>query len=450
MTPLKRIIPLLLAVLLSACISLPEVSEPESPDAGGTPDAGSQPDAGTPTDTTPPTITTASPAHGSTNVPTSTSWLLRFSEPMNVSTVQFDIIPTVALNAATWSSGNTELTLQPTAPLAQNTTYTLVVDGKDLAGNALADRKAFSFSTTGPAPDTTPPTVLSSSPAYAAIGVARDGVITMTFSEPMDKASAQTAFAITSPPGFNSGVFDWNAAGTEMTFNSDTDFAYGTDVIWRVSTTAKDLSGNALENDVTSTFRAIRQNTVTFDFDPSTSGTASASDYWRNHVAYNFESVGDWGGNSQNRLLLGFKLDTLPDDLTSINSGRLKWYVTGQRGTPFAVLGRLLLERVYIGETIAYSDADSVNPNAQVQYESPALSPPIIVPSNAVTSMGTFDVTSFVMQDWADRGNRSTKRSQFRLRFEVPSDNDSAYDDIYSDVEQTPKLAELEVTYEYP
>ncbi|MFL5345158.1 MAG: Ig-like domain-containing protein [Hyalangium sp.] len=450
MSQLKRIVPLLLAVLLSACINLPEVAEPESPDAGGTPDAGSTPDAGTPADSTPPTITTASPLHGSTNVPTNTQWVLTFSEPMNVTTVQFSIAPTVALSASTWTNGNTQLTLQPAAPLSQNTTYTLVVDGKDLAGKALADRKAFSFSTTGPAPDTTPPTVLSFSPAYAAIGVARDAVVTVTFSEPMDKASAQTAFAITSPPGFKFGVFGWNAAGTEMTFNPDTDFAYGTEVIWSVATTAKDLSGNALENNVTSTFRAVRQNTVTLDFDVRTSGNASAPDYWRNGGAYNFESVGDWFGDSQNRLLLGFKLDALPEELTHITSSRLKWYITGQRGTPFAVLGRLLLERVYIGETIAYSGAESVNPDAKVQYESPALNPPIIVPSNAITTMGTFDVTSFVTQDWADRGSRNTKRSQFRLRFEVPSDNDSAYDDIYSDVEQTPKLAELEVTYEYP
>jgi hypothetical protein len=444
MTPFKHLIPLLLVCLLSACITLPEVAEPETPDAGGTPDSG------VPTDTTAPAITATTPPHGSTNVAITSSFLFTFSEPMSVGTVQVNITPTVALSASTWANGNTQLTLQPTAPLAQNTTYTLAVEGKDVAGNALTGRKVFSFSTPETAPDTTPPAVLSVGPGDGAIGVARDAAITVTFSEPMDKAAAQTAFAITYPPGFNSGVFDWNAAGTEMTFNPDADFAYGTDVVWRVSTAAKDRAGNTLGTDATGTFRSIRQNTITLDFDVRTSGSASAPDYWRNTGGYNLESVGDWSGDTQYRLMLGFKLDALPEELTRITSSKLKWYVTGQRGTPFTVLGRLLLEQVYIGEAIAFSDAESTNPDAKAQYESPALSPPIIVPSNAITSMGTFDVTSFVTLDWTERGSRNAKRSQFRLRFEVPSDNDGLNDNIYSDVEQTTKLAELDITYEYP
>jgi hypothetical protein len=58
MTLFTRLVSVLLAVLLSACIELPEVAEPEPP-----------PDAGVPApqpDTTPPTVTAASPLHGST------------------------------------------------------------------------------------------------------------------------------------------------------------------------------------------------------------------------------------------------------------------------------------------------------------------------------------------------------------------------------------------------
>jgi hypothetical protein len=450
MTLLKRLTPLVLAVLLSACIELPEVGEPELPPDSGVPDAGPKPDAGPPADTTPPTITEASPAHGATNVATSPQFLFTFSEPMSVGTVQVSIAPAVALSDSTWGSGDTQLTLQPMAPLAQNTTYTLAVEGKDVAGNALTDRKLFSFATTGPAPDTTPPTLLSVSPVHGAIGVAQNATITVTFSEPMDKASAQTAFAITSPPGFNTGVFDWNAAGTEMTFNPDTDFPYGTNVEWRVSTAAKDLSANTLESNVIGTFRAIRVNTVALDFDPLTSGSASSPDYWRNHVIYNLEHVGDWEDNRQVRLLIGFKLDALPEDLTRITSCRLKWYVTSRRGNPFGDLGRVVLERVYIGEAIAFSDVESTNPIAKTQYESSALAPPILISSDQITTSGVFDVTSLVTLDWAERTNRNAKRSQFRFRFEAFTDNDSAADDLYSDVERTPKLADLEITFEYP
>ncbi|WP_224246221.1 Ig-like domain-containing protein [Hyalangium gracile] len=444
----NRAVPLVLAALLSACINVPEIEAPESPDAG-LPDAGPKPDSGVPADTTSPTITATTPSHGSTNVATSTQLVLTFSEPMNVSTVQVSIAPTVEFSETTWANGNTLLTLQPTVPLAQNTGYTLVVDGKDVAGNALTDRKAFSFSTTGPAPDTTPPTVLAISPAHGTIGVARDASITVTFSEPMDKVSAQAAFNITSPPGFNSGVFDWNEAGTVMTFNPDTDFPHGTDVIWRVSTTAKDPSANTLENNVSGTFRVIRVNTVTINYDPPTTGAAVSPSYDKQTYLFLGALVGDTGNATQARLFLGFKLDALPENLSRLTSAKLIWYTTNQTGDPLASLGSLLLERVYIGEEIALSNATWTNPVAKTQYESPALNTPISVSVGPLIPAVQFNTTSFVASDWLDRTNRGTKRSQFRLRFEVPSDNDAENDSIHTH-EDVSTPAELEVTYEYP
>jgi hypothetical protein len=139
----------------------------------------------------------------------------------------------------------------------------------------------------------------------------------------------------------------------------------------------------------------------------------------------------------------------LPENLTLISSGRLKWYVDGQHGEPFSVLGRLLLERVYIGEAIGVSTMDWTNPLSRMQYESPALGTPIIVPSSVVTTDGIFDMTEWIRLDWQERATRGSKRSQFRLRFEIPSDNDSMNDVVYTD-ETAPTLAELEVTYEYP
>jgi hypothetical protein len=414
------------------------------------PDAGGLPDSGVPADMSPSTVTEVSPAPGSSQVATSSQLVLAFSEPMNVSTVQVSIAPQVDVSTSTWTNGDTRLTLQPAALLSQNTTYRLFVEGKDKAGNQLSGNKAYSFTTTGPAPDTTPPTVLSSTPATSAIGIARNASITVVFSEPMDKASAQTAFAITSPSGFNAGVFDWNAAGTEMTFNPDTDFAYGDDITWRVSTAAKDLAGNTLGSDATHTFRAVRINTVTINYDPRTSGSATSPYYAKVNYLFIGAAVGDYGQSSQQeRLLLGFKLETLPDDLILIKQCGLKWRVSSVLDNPFQTLGNLLLERVYIGEEIALSDTNSNNPASKTQYESPALSSPIIIPSNSIYTITGVDVTSFVTQHWQERGSRGSKRAQFRLRFEIPNDNDGRNDVIYTE-ETVSTLAELEITYEHP
>jgi hypothetical protein len=441
MTLINRVVPLVLALLLSACINVPEVDGPEIPDAG-LPDAGPKPDAGVPADTTPPTVTATMPLHGSTNVATSAQMVLTFSEPMNVSTVQVNITPTVALSGSTWSNGNTQLTLQPTAPLAQNTTFTLVADGKDVAGNALTERTVFSFTTTGPAPDTAAPTVLGVSPNYGAIGVARNAAITVTFSEPMDKASAQTAFAITAPPGFNSGVFDWNVAGTEMTFNPDTDFSYGTEVNWRISTAAKDQSSNTMENSATGTFRAIRKTAVTLPYDETVSDMVF--NYGEDSVPRFRYYVGDDAGNTHaSRTFFGVSLSGLPQDLTQITSAQFRLRITGTIGAPFSKLGNLLLESVNYGPTLDRTTSD---------YNTPPLGPGVSVPSSIIGGEGFFDVLQFVKDDWANRNARSNY-SEFRLRFEIQNNTDSATDAIYFEREEPaliPEFAKLLLEYEHP
>lgn len=303
---------------------------------------------------------------------------------------------------------------------------------------------------TKPVPDVTPPTLLNTAPVDGSLGIARTASITVTFSEPMDKASAQTAFAIVSPPGFNSGVFDWNEAGTEMTFNPDADFSYGTEINWRLSTGAKDLSSNALAMSMTGVFHVIRTNTVTIDFDLLTSGSASSPNYGVQTHYYNLSTLGDNALNAQYRLLIGFKTDSLPENLTAITHSTLKWHVTGQRGTPFSALGPLLLERVYIGDEIALSTTEETNPASKVQFESAPLGPAVIITDSNPIALRTFDVTSLVNLDWQDRHSRGSKRSQFRFRFESPSNGNNTHDCLQTDASAAPKLAELEISYEYP
>jgi methionine-rich copper-binding protein CopC len=84
-------------------------------------------------------------------------------------------------------------TLTPTAALAASITYTAIVKGgaggvTDLAGNALAADKVWSF-TTAPAVDTTPPTVTSTTPADGTTIVSSGTTVTAQFSEAMDGAT---------------------------------------------------------------------------------------------------------------------------------------------------------------------------------------------------------------------------------------------------------------------
>jgi hypothetical protein len=385
---------------------------------------------------------------GATEVLTRTQLVLTFSEPMDADSVQVDIQPTVALGSPVWSHQGTVLSLQPAADLGENSTYTVTVDGEDAAGNPLTGVRSFSFTTEGPAPDTTAPTVLATSPSQASVGNARNPVLEVIFSEPMNKASVQAAFVVTAPAGLNTGSFSWNEAGTVMTYVLPTILPYGADVAWQVSTGARDAAGNALGSNVTRGFRVIRQGTLTVSFDPNTSGSVGAPDYSRQTHYYNGANLGDDFTNSTYRLFLGFKLTELPEDLTQITQANLKWWVTTQRGNPFGKFGQLLLEPVNVGEQIE-TWFDEVNPDTVADYHAPALAAGIDVPTSAIGSPGTFDVTHQVKKDWSERVPRN-KRTQYRLRFVGASDNDGATDALFSDVDAHPTLAELQVTYEYP
>ncbi len=111
-------------------------------------------------ETTPPTVTTTSPAGGATGVSRTANITATFSEAMdpatiNTGTVELRNPSNVLVNAVvTLSANGRTMTLNPTPTLAARTVYTVTIKGgaadpraKDLAGNALAADRAWSFTT---------------------------------------------------------------------------------------------------------------------------------------------------------------------------------------------------------------------------------------------------------------------------------------------------------------
>jgi cytochrome c peroxidase len=111
-------------------------------------------------DTTPPAVTATSPAAAAVNVSRTANVTATFSEAMDPATISTAtvelrgpgnvLIPAVV----TWSATNRRVTLNPNATLAALTTYTVTVRGgateprvKDVAGNALATNRVWSFTT---------------------------------------------------------------------------------------------------------------------------------------------------------------------------------------------------------------------------------------------------------------------------------------------------------------
>lgn len=163
-------------------------------------------------DTSAPSVSSTSPTNGATGVSTTTAVSVTFSEPVKTESASANqtgtgctgslqlsgdgFISCIQMNAApVASNGDKTFTLTPRSSLGYLGTYKLKVTTGvlDQSGNALAETYSqITGFTTAAAPDTTAPSVVSTSPVDGATGVGCAGAVTVTFSEPMAPASLTT------------------------------------------------------------------------------------------------------------------------------------------------------------------------------------------------------------------------------------------------------------------
>ena len=144
-----------------------------------------------------PTVLSVSPVDGDSGVPLNRSVVLQFSEPLAGSSVTAQTVlvsnggPSLS-GTVTLEQNNTAVRWVPSNPneLAPNIVHTVTVTTgvKNLALIPLAIPFTSTF-TTGTMADTTPPTVVLTSPADGAVDVSRSTTIEVTFSEPVDPAT---------------------------------------------------------------------------------------------------------------------------------------------------------------------------------------------------------------------------------------------------------------------
>lgn len=207
-------------------------------------------------DTTAPTVISTSPANAATGVALSANIVVGFSEAMDAATITTTTFTlkqgsTVVAGAVSYT-GKTA-TYNPTANLTAGLVYTATVTtgAKDLAGNALAAIKTWTFTATS---DITPPTVSSTIPADAATGVALNANITATFSEAMDPLTiTTTTFTLKQGTTAITGVVT-SPSATTATFNPSANLTANTVYTATVTTGVKDLAGNALATTTANTW----------------------------------------------------------------------------------------------------------------------------------------------------------------------------------------------------
>ncbi len=208
-------------------------------------------------DLTPPTVVGTDPVAGATEVVATSAIEIRFSEPMNRTSVEASFSYTDGASTwrtsdgdRTWSNASDALTFQPAQALAYGTRYTVTVGtlARDEAGNSLnaGTDEAWAF-TTASQLDTTVPWIQSTSPIAGQQNVSRTARLSIIFSEAMNKAAVQASIGITN--GAVLTGFQWpNDATVEAATASPME--YRSPYVVFILTGAKDEAGNPMAQPV--------------------------------------------------------------------------------------------------------------------------------------------------------------------------------------------------------
>ena len=199
-------------------------------------------------DVTAPAVISTSPANNATDVAITSAITVTFSETIDSSSFNLTLSDGGGNIAGTTTTNNAVVTFTPSSSLSYSTTYTATISSgvQDTAGNTMATNYTWSW-TTGAAPDTTAPTVQSTSPGSGATGVSvSNTTITATFSESMDSSTITTAtFTVSGVTG------TVTYSGTTATFTPSSNLSYSTTYTVTITTGVQDSAGNAMASNYT-------------------------------------------------------------------------------------------------------------------------------------------------------------------------------------------------------
>jgi len=211
-------------------------------------------------DTSPPAVVSLSPPNGTAGLPVNVRLAAVMSEAIDVTSVSNGAIHLTPAAAGTVSLAADRITLTfvPSANLAPSTVYSVQISGlRDASGNTMAPA-AFGFTTGASATaDTTPPVIVSRSPANGAAGIGVTSTLTFTTSERITAAAVGPAsvpvFAALSGVGtFQlAGQYAVDATGTIVTFTVTGAFPANATIQWYTNNNGlvRDMAGLPLPSE---------------------------------------------------------------------------------------------------------------------------------------------------------------------------------------------------------
>ena len=276
----------------------------------------------------PPTVTSTSPVNGGIRVPVNQLIVSTFSEKMDGATLTSAtfVLKDGANNPVTGTVTYTDqvATFVPANPLGYLAQYTATISNgvRDLVGNPMAANYSWVFAT-GPAPDTTPPTVISTSPANGAVRVAPEDIrLLVTFGESVDPNSVNSSTFILKDGSGNlvNGAVRVTNEGNVAEFSPSVALAPMSSYTAIVTTGIKDLAGNMLAAGYSWNFA-----TDTFGTWQATSTIGAALARYMHTAVWTGREMIVWGGYY---LTTGARYNPVSDDwvpTSNIDTPSLRW-----------------------------------------------------------------------------------------------------------------------------
>jgi hypothetical protein len=207
-----------------------------------------------------PTLMSAIPADNSIGIALNNTVVITFSEAMDQSTINastYTLKQGSAVIAGVITTTGTTATFTPSANLEANKIYTatIMTGVKDMAGNALLANQVVTF-TTAAAADTALPMINATDPLNNATGIARNKVVSVTFSEAMN-ATTITSSTLTLKQGANTVTGTIAYAAKTATFTPSVILDAGLTYTATITTGAKDLAGNAIAANTVWSFTTV-------------------------------------------------------------------------------------------------------------------------------------------------------------------------------------------------
>ncbi len=162
-------------------------------------------------------------------------------DPLTITSSTFMLKQGTTAVAGTVAYSGTTATFAPTSALAVNTVYTATVTtgAKNVAGDAIAANKVWSFTTV------VLPEVSSTDPLNSAVAVAQNKVVAVTFSKAMDPLTITTStFTLLQGTTAVAGAVAYS--GTTATFTPANNLSANLVYTATVTTGAKDVAGDAI------------------------------------------------------------------------------------------------------------------------------------------------------------------------------------------------------------